>query len=142
MNILLSQLANPKGVGIVVLQNGKVLLGKRKDSGEWGLAGGGIDPGEEPLEAAIRELREEFGIVNNNLKYFGVAPSLINPFKGTDSKEGCSIDYYVEYELDQHIEINLQPEEMLEFKWVDLDKALDENLYSSSRASLELFLRV
>lgn len=142
MEILLKHLANPKGVGIIVLQNGKVLLGKRKDSGQWGLAGGAIDPGEEPLEAAIRELREEFGIINNNLKYYGVAPSPINPFKGTDFKEGCSIDYYVEYEPHEAIKVSLEPKEMTDFKWVDLNKALEENLYPSSRASLELFLRV
>lgn len=142
MDISLKQLANPKGVGIVVIQDDKILLGKRTDSGEWGLAGGGIDPGEEPYEAAVRELHEEFGILEPNIQFYGVAPSPINPFKGKDSSEGCSIDYFVEYPKDVIVVVKLQLHEMSEYKWVHKDKVLEENLFSSSRLSLELFLRV
>ena len=39
----------------------KILLIKRS-SGEWALPGGFIDPGEDPLAAAIREAREETGV--------------------------------------------------------------------------------
>lgn len=142
MDILLKHLANPKGVGIVVLQDNKVLLGKRVDSGEWGLAGGGIEPGEEPKETAIRELHEEFGILEPNIKFFGVAPSPINPFKKKDTSEGCSIDFFIEYPKDVIVVVTLQPGEMSEYKWVDIDKVFEEKLYISSKLSLELFLRV
>jgi len=54
-------------VGILVLnQDGLVWMGRRFDEsrsynmGElWQMPQGGIDPGEEPLEAALRELYEE-----------------------------------------------------------------------------------
>jgi predicted NUDIX family NTP pyrophosphohydrolase len=33
----------------------------RKDAGAWTIPKGGCDPGEEPIAAAMREFREEFG---------------------------------------------------------------------------------
>ena len=42
--------------------NGLVLVGERGDApGAWQMPQGGIDPGETPAEAALRELKEEIG---------------------------------------------------------------------------------
>ncbi len=46
---------------------GRILITQRKEdkawaAGWWELPGGGVQAGEEPLEAAIRETREETGI--------------------------------------------------------------------------------
>lgn len=41
---------------------GRVLLGRRRDTGEWALVYGIVDPGEEPAAAAAREVREEAGV--------------------------------------------------------------------------------
>ena len=53
------------GVGIVLLNHeGKVFVGKRNDmdTAAWQLPQGGIDEGENPNEAVLRELFEETGI--------------------------------------------------------------------------------
>ena len=53
------------GVGIVLInRHGKVFGGRRIDAaGEvWQMPQGGIDPGEAPEAAAIRELAEETGV--------------------------------------------------------------------------------
>ena len=52
----------PTGCGVIVMRDGKVLVGNRKDSGLICGPGGHIEAGESPEEAAIRETREEFGI--------------------------------------------------------------------------------
>ena len=53
-----------KGViGILFKENNtKVLLIQRRDTPVWVLPGGGIDPGEEPETAIIREFFEETGL--------------------------------------------------------------------------------
>ena len=51
--------------GIMLLnREGKVFVAQRLDSTleAWQMPQGGLDPGEEPLEGAIRELGEETGI--------------------------------------------------------------------------------
>lgn len=52
----------PTGCGVIVVKDGKVLIGKRKDNGLICGPGGHIENGETPEEAAVRETREEFGI--------------------------------------------------------------------------------
>ncbi len=52
------------GVGIMLINSDKrVFVGQRADrfSDAWQMPQGGIDEGEEPLAAALRELKEEVG---------------------------------------------------------------------------------
>lgn len=41
---------------------GRVLLGRRSDTGEWALVYGINEPGEEPADTVIREVAEETGV--------------------------------------------------------------------------------
>lgn len=53
------------GVGILLVSRaGRVFVGRRidvTDAAAWQMPQGGIDPGETPRAAALRELREEIG---------------------------------------------------------------------------------
>ena len=51
------------GATAIVVRDGRVLLGRRADTGEWAAPSGIVDPGEEPADAAVREALEEAGIV-------------------------------------------------------------------------------
>ena len=47
------------GVTAVVTRGDEVLLVERSDTGEWSPVCGIVDPGEEPSDAAVREVLEE-----------------------------------------------------------------------------------
>jgi ADP-ribose pyrophosphatase YjhB (NUDIX family) len=52
-----------KEVSVVAAMKGdKILWGKRRDNGKWTNPGGHLDPHEDPLDGAVRELEEETGI--------------------------------------------------------------------------------
>ncbi len=63
------------GVGVIVIKDGKVLIGKRKNahgSGSWAFPGGYLEFNESWEECAEREVMEETGIQIDNLR-FGTA---------------------------------------------------------------------
>lgn len=61
-------LATPGAAIVLVTRGGKVLAVSRgKDQQNMNMPGGGIEPGEKPDEAAVRELKEETGLVAHNL---------------------------------------------------------------------------
>lgn len=54
-----------ESAGLAIVYQGKLLVCHttgRKISKGWGIPKGGIEPGESPMDAAIRETREEIGV--------------------------------------------------------------------------------
>ncbi|BDR54854.1 ADP-ribose pyrophosphatase [Bombiscardovia apis] len=43
-------------------EDGRLLLGKRADSGKWAIVYGINEPGEEPADTVVREVKEETGV--------------------------------------------------------------------------------
>lgn len=61
--IFFKESAKRKEVSVIAaMRDGKILFGKRRDNALWTNPGGHLDPGEDPLDGAVRELREETGI--------------------------------------------------------------------------------
>ena len=50
------------GANAIITCNGRLLLEKRRDSDTWGLVGGGVKKTEEPIDAMVREVKEELGL--------------------------------------------------------------------------------
>lgn len=70
------------GVNIFVLKDGKLLLGKRKNTagdGQWGLPGGHLEFGETVRECAVRELKEETDLDAEELEFVGVVDQAHRP---------------------------------------------------------------
>ncbi|GLJ59920.1 NUDIX hydrolase [Microbacterium barkeri] len=49
------------GVTAVIRDDDRFLLARHRHSGLWSLIGGGVEPGEEPAAALLREVLEETG---------------------------------------------------------------------------------
>ncbi|MGX9348382.1 NUDIX domain-containing protein [Microbacterium sp. KNMS] len=49
------------GVTAVIRDDDRFLLARHRHSGLWSLIGGGVEPGEEPVAALLREVLEETG---------------------------------------------------------------------------------
>ncbi len=62
------------GVGVFVVREGRVLLGERHGAhgaGTWALPGGHLDFGETISECAVREVREETGLMIGQVRHAG-----------------------------------------------------------------------
>jgi ADP-ribose pyrophosphatase YjhB (NUDIX family) len=73
--------------GVLVTQDGKVLLVRRimePKRGMWSLPAGFVDAEEDPAEAAVREVREETGLVIE-------IEGLLDVFHGKEHPNGASI---------------------------------------------------
>ena len=126
-----------KGVGIVLLnKENKIFVGKRVDnpSNFWQMPQGGVDNGENFLDAAYRELKEETGIKKN--------VELIQEIEGTMTYElpdhllgvvwkgkfkGQKQKWFLMRYEGNNSDINIKTEnpEFLDWKWIDLNMITD-----------------
>ena len=120
------------GVGIVVLnKSNKVFVGKRIDNpkNSWQMPQGGIDPGENYLSAALRELEEETGIKNvklikeiDELLTYELPPKLLGIiWKG--KYRGQKQKWFIMKFNGNDEEINLRTHkpEFMDWKWIDIN---------------------
>tara|TARA_Y100001960_G_scaffold117095_1_gene125421 strand:- start:76 stop:561 length:486 start_codon:yes stop_codon:yes gene_type:complete len=133
VNRRLKNLPLRNGVGILVLnKNNKVFVAKRIDNPKnyWQMPQGGIDKGENYLEAAYRELKEETSIQSVSLikeieDY--ISYDLPNHLLGIIWRgkfKGQKQKWFIMrfYGKDSEININTKKAEFLNWKWVDLDQ--------------------
>jgi putative (di)nucleoside polyphosphate hydrolase len=123
-------------VGIMLFnQDGKVFVGKRIDQTVegWQMPQGGIDKGEEPKQAVLRELQEEVGTgkaeilgemedwVTYDLPKHLIGVAFHGKYRGQKQKwfalrfTGTQAD----------IDLNTHEPEFADFKWVDLKELPD-----------------
>tara|TARA_B100000029_G_scaffold446471_1_gene467635 strand:- start:386 stop:859 length:474 start_codon:yes stop_codon:yes gene_type:complete len=148
-----SNLPLRKGVGVVLLnKNNQVFVAKRIDNPNdfWQMPQGGIDLGENPLDAAFRELKEETSIKNATLVQeiqneitYNLPENLLGKiwkgkFKGQTQKW-----YILKFLGDDHeIDLKTNHPEFLEWKWVNIenitDKVVDFKLHVYKKIKDEL----
>lgn len=112
------------GVGVLVLNNGKALLGRRhgdpekadsllEGEGTWTLPGGKIDFHEEIKDSAKRELKEETGLEAGDLELVSVTNDKVPESHFVTIGFLCK-DFEGEPEV-------REPEQIVEWDWFPLD---------------------
>jgi 8-oxo-dGTP diphosphatase len=133
------------GVGVMILKDNKVLLGKRHDDpqkadsalhgeGTWTMPGGKIDFGETFEEAATREVMEETGIKINQdkLKFISITNDRVSDARG---KAHFVTVGFLHKTAEDEPKV-MEPEEITEWRWFGLDK-LPEKMFPPSAKILK-----
>ena len=89
----------PGVAAIIRDEEGRILLHRRADDGQWSLPAGAIDPGETPAQAIVREVREEVGLEATPTVVLAVlgGPAFRHVYPNGDETEytvvvfGCSV---------------------------------------------------
>jgi putative (di)nucleoside polyphosphate hydrolase len=118
------------GVGAVIAdRRGKVLALERRDvPGAWQLPQGGLEAGEDQLEAVMREILEETGIKESDLRLLPTEPRLLAyelPKEYRSKKTGRGqVQYWFLFCYngpDEAITLG-DKEEFKDWKWVSMDE--------------------
>lgn len=119
------------GARILVIRDNKVLLVKHTYQRGWYTVGGGVEPGETPLQAVHRELAEEVGVT---LK---TEPTLFNVYYSDYQKRD---DYIVFYIGHNPIQEKVRCLEIADQQWFDLDN-LPEDATPATKRRIEEYLK-
>ena len=120
------------GVGIIVLDDGKVLLGQRLakagDGGTWTMPGGKLDWGETFEKTGIREVKEETDIDVHEIEVFCVQNDMV--------EHGHFVTIGLIAKKWTGTPKTMEPDKIINWKWFDLDN-VPTNLYPPSAKCIE-----
>ena len=112
-----------KGVGVLVIKDGKILVGTRKDNGLICGPGGHMKEDEDPEESAKREALEEFGIF----------PLELHEMSGFDGRQFWCDCFSGDVKTDDV--------EMSEPRWVTLHELAGMDLFEPFKKALVEYLK-
>jgi ADP-ribose pyrophosphatase YjhB (NUDIX family) len=127
------------GFGVMMVRDGKILLGRRhedpnkadsvfKVSGVWTMPGGKLGWGEELIDAAKREVKEETGMTLNSAEVICVSNDM------NEHAHFVTVGFYSE---DFNGEaLVTEPDEITEWRWFDINN-IQVPLYFPSQAILK-----
>lgn len=129
------------GFGVMILKEGRVLLGQRhvdpekassmlNGAGKWTMPGGKLDFGETLEEGVARETMEETGLKVNNLKLISVQENII------ETAHFITIGFLCE-DFEGSPEV-MEPDEITKWEWFDIND-LPSPMYPASAKIIELF---
>ena len=133
--------ARPKvGLGVIIVKDGKVLLGKRKGgsgTGTWAFPGGHLEYNETFEECAKREVMEEVGIKIKNIQKLTFTNDVDPP-----SYPNHYITLFFKSEYDSGDVQNCEPDKCEGwewFAWHNLPQPLFLSLQNLMKEGIKLF---
>jgi len=117
---------------VILRDDGRRIAVVRAERG-WFLPGGGIEPGETPEEAAVRETREECGLEIEVGAAIGTATEIVHAPAGHTGVDKLSSFFEA---LVVGVTRDLEPEH--ELSWLTLDQATARLAHASHRWAIAL----
>ncbi len=112
------ELRKEKSCGCIIIKNDEVLLIYEKGRNFWGFPKGHMEPGENEIETALREVKEEVGLDVS-----------------IDEEKRYTLNYIIRNEIDKttvlyiatpiNDEVVMQESEIENAKWCKFDEALE-----------------
>jgi 8-oxo-dGTP pyrophosphatase MutT (NUDIX family) len=127
------------GASVIVVDDGRVLLQRRRDNDSWGYHGGSLELGERTEETARRELEEETGLRAEELELLGVfsGPELHYVYPHGDEVYIVDVVYVCRRASGS---LRGERSEVNELRWFPLEQ-LPENISPPQVAPLRAFVR-
>ena len=122
------------GVGVLIFDHHRLLLGQRQQShgnGTWGPPGGHLEFGETFQECALREAKEETGLVI-------VSPEVVaitNDVFQEANKHYVSIFMKAKHPIDQTVQ-NIEKDKVIAWEWFNIN-AIPNNLFLPLKTLLQ-----
>jgi ADP-ribose pyrophosphatase YjhB (NUDIX family) len=102
----------------IAIKDGKILLVQRNREpykGKWMFPAGFLEYGEHPKETAIREVREETGLVAKDAVFFDILQTT------DDSRSPGNMTFYYKIEIKSTVKpVNMDKEENMDVGWFDI----------------------
>jgi 8-oxo-dGTP diphosphatase len=104
------------GVGVLIIKDKKVLLGKRKNShgaGSYGSGGGHLEFGESFEQALVREIKEETSLEVENIKFLCLSNFVV------ENKHYIDVAFTADWKSGKPTV--MEPEKFESWDWFDTD---------------------
>lgn len=122
-------------VAALIIQSGRVLLGKRAATRAffpdvWDLFGGHVEPGEQQSQTLVRELQEELNITPTQWTYL---ETISQSLPASPNEPSIALTFHLYLVINwSGIPVNNQPHEHSEIGWFSLAEATELRLADAS----------
>ena len=127
------ELRKEKCCGCIIIENNKVLLVYEKNGNFWGFPKGHMEKGENEIETALREVKEEVGL---DVEIIDKEKRYILNYIIRDEIDKTTVLYLA---MPKNKEIVMQESEIEKVKWCDFEEALETLTFDNSK---EVFKKV
>ena len=128
----------PGGQAFIVDDAGRILLQRRKDSGNWSAPGGVMDIGETLEAATVREVREETGLEVELTGLLGIYtdPRHIIAYEDGEVRQEFVVAYTARI-LSGELRVS---DESTELRWIQADEINELPMHETARLRLRHLL--